>query len=178
MAKGRTASRWGRMRRERVWTVSRREYKGLRGKSTMAWIRAIVAFNDSFRDRTGISYNPGLFDCLHGRLEKRLFSHPWRDYSDGLSSFIECAVRLRGDKCDGTWSRCFTIYCLLLTRDERRAFPSLMRNMLILVYRGIYGFIGMCDVESVKSRMMSNESNNNLVIKLIYKHFTFLLSKI
>lgn len=31
--------------------------KGCKGKSTVAWIRAIVAFNDSFRDRSGISYN-------------------------------------------------------------------------------------------------------------------------
>lgn len=51
--------------------MSRQEHKGLRGKSTVARIRAIVAFNDSFRDRSGISYNR-LFDCLHGRLEKRL----------------------------------------------------------------------------------------------------------
>lgn len=44
--------------------------KGCKGKSTVARIRAIVAFNDSFRDRSGISYNR-LFDCLHGRLEER-----------------------------------------------------------------------------------------------------------
>jgi len=53
---------------------ARREHKGLHGKSTVARICAIVPFNDSFRDRSGIV--PGsritrLFDCLHGQSKIR-----------------------------------------------------------------------------------------------------------
>jgi len=65
----RDASEWKRVTKGRPRGARRREEqeyrpcqdvstKGCKGKSTVAWIRAIVAFNDSFRDRSGISYNP------------------------------------------------------------------------------------------------------------------------